>query len=64
MTLLKIDTRTDHHLVFFIVIIYNTILYFVINVNNKTISEINGILLCGLKYLFKYEINSFTYLTQ
>ena len=63
MTLLKIDTRTDHHLFFFIVIIYNTILYFVINVNNKTISEINGILLCGLKYLFKYEINSFTYMT-
>ena len=64
MTLLKIDTRTDHHLFFFIVIIYNTILYYVINVYNKTISEINGILLCGLKYLFKYEINSFTYLTQ
>ena len=64
MTLLKIDTRTDHYLFFFIVIIYNTILYYVINVYNKTVSEINGILLCGLKYFFKYEINSFTYLTQ
>jgi hypothetical protein len=51
MTLLKIDTRTDHYL-FFIVIIYNTILYYVINVYNKTISDINGILLCGLKKFF------------